>query len=59
MEMKTEMFPELMWLKAPDVVRASLRAVEAGKAVVIPSLRYKALVALAAVLPARLHQMGA
>jgi hypothetical protein len=48
-----------MWLKAPDVVRASLRAVEAGKAVVIPSLRYKALVALAAVLPARLHQMGA
>jgi hypothetical protein len=59
MEMKTEMFPELMWLKAPNVVRASLRAVEAGKAVVIPSLRYKALVALAAVLPARLHQMGA
>jgi hypothetical protein len=35
-----------------------LRAVELGKAVVIPSLRYKVLVALATVLPARVHQAG-
>ncbi|MEZ7976395.1 MAG: SDR family NAD(P)-dependent oxidoreductase [Pontimonas sp.] len=58
MEMKTDIFPEIMWLKASDVVRASLRGVELGKAVVIPSLRYKVLVALATVLPARVHQAG-
>jgi len=33
--------------------------VEAGKAIVIPSARYKALVAIAALLPSRIHQLGA
>jgi uncharacterized protein len=50
--------PGFMWLKAPRVVSASIAAVELGKAVVIPSLRYKALVALAHVVPRKLHQGG-
>jgi short-subunit dehydrogenase len=59
MNMDISMFPEFMWLQAPQVVRASLTAVERGRAVTIPSLRYKMLVALAAVLPKKLHQAGA
>jgi hypothetical protein len=39
-------------------VERSLRAVEAGRAVTIPSLRYKTLVAIAALLPKRVHQAG-
>lgn len=59
MNMDISMFPEFMWLQAPRVVRASLSAVERGRAVTIPSLRYKMLVAIAAVLPKKLHQAGA
>lgn len=51
-----------MWLDAPTVVRESLRDAARGKAVAIPSLRYKALVAVVRVLPAsltaRLGQRG-
>ena len=51
-----------MWLDAPTVVRESLRDAARGKAVSIPSLRYKVLVALVRVLPAsvtaRLGQRG-
>lgn len=43
-----------MWLNADDVVRESLRDAARGKAVSIPSLRYKLLVALSRVLPASL-----
>jgi hypothetical protein len=43
-----------MWLDARDVVAESLRDVARGKAVSIPSLRYKAIVALTRVLPAKL-----
>lgn len=43
--------PGPMWLDARDVVREGLRDAARGKAVSIPSLRYKALAALAAVLP--------
>ncbi len=54
--------PGLMWLDTDRVVREALRDTAAGKAVSIPSLRYKALVALAAVTPsslvARLAQRG-
>ncbi|MCR2810024.1 MULTISPECIES: SDR family NAD(P)-dependent oxidoreductase [unclassified Microbacterium] len=42
-----------MWLDAATVVRAGLRDAARGKAVSVPSLRYKALVALARVLPDR------
>lgn len=59
MDMDVGMFPHVMWLSADRVVASSLAAVEEGKAIVIPSARYKALVALAALLPSRLHQRGA
>ena len=43
-----------MWLHAPDVVRTALRDAERGRAVSIPSLRYKAIVALTRLIPANL-----
>ncbi|GAB3599788.1 SDR family NAD(P)-dependent oxidoreductase [Microbacterium tumbae] len=43
--------PALLWLDAPSVVRAGLRDAARGRAVSIPSLRYKAIVALTNVLP--------
>lgn len=46
--------PSWMWLDAGDVVTESLRDVARGKAVSVPSLRYKAIVALTRVLPASL-----
>lgn len=36
--------PPFMWLNAPYVVREGLRAASRGRAVVIPSLRYKAMI---------------
>lgn len=59
MKMDISMFPSFMWLSAGYVVERSLAAVEAGRAVTIPSFRYKALVAVAAILPTRFHQVGA
>ncbi|WP_322409416.1 SDR family NAD(P)-dependent oxidoreductase [Microbacterium invictum] len=43
--------PAALWLRAPEVVRESLRDVARGRAVSVPSLRYKALVALSRVVP--------
>lgn len=43
-----------MWLEAKDVVAESLRDAARGKAVSIPSFRYKALVALTRLVPASL-----
>ncbi|GAA3206602.1 SDR family oxidoreductase [Microbacterium terregens] len=45
--------PDWMWLDARVVVSEALRDVARGRAVSVPSLRYKALVALTRVLPAR------
>jgi len=56
MEMNVSGVPEFLWLRADRVVRSALKAAQAGKAVAIPSLRYKALVAVASVLPAKWHQ---
>ena len=58
MRMDISAFPGFLWLSAPYVVDRSLRAVETGRAVTIPSLRYKALVAIAALLPKGVHQAG-
>ncbi len=44
--------PHVMWLEAPAVVGQALRDSSRGKAVSIPSLRYKAIVAVTRVLPA-------
>ncbi|UNK69524.1 SDR family NAD(P)-dependent oxidoreductase [Microbacterium sp. H1-D42] len=49
-----EGIPAIMWLDAPNVVREGLRDAARGKAVSIPSLRYKVIVALTRVLPASL-----
>lgn len=46
--------PAIMWLNARDVVRIGLRDAALGKSVSVPSLRYKAIVALARVLPSSL-----
>lgn len=43
--------PGPLWLDASDVVSESLRDVARGKAVSVPSLRYKALVALTRLVP--------
>ncbi|WP_226533417.1 SDR family NAD(P)-dependent oxidoreductase [Microbacterium paraoxydans] len=43
--------PAIMWLNARDVVRSGLRDAARGRAVSIPSLRYKAIVALTRFLP--------
>lgn len=49
-----EGIPSIGWLNAADVVREGLRDAARGKAVSVPSLRYKAVVALAGVLPSSL-----
>ncbi len=49
-----EGIPDAMWLDARDVVAESLRDVARGKAVSVPSLRYKAIVGLTRLLPAAL-----
>ena len=43
--------PDRMWLDATDVVREGLADAFAGKAVSVPSRRYKALVATAQTIP--------
>jgi short-subunit dehydrogenase len=43
-----------MWLNAPDVVAEALRDVARGRAVSIPSARYRAIVGLARLVPDRL-----
>lgn len=43
--------PRFLWLNAPDVVRVGLRDAARGRAVSIPSLRYKLIVAVSRVLP--------
>ncbi|MCT1476996.1 SDR family oxidoreductase [Microbacterium sp. p3-SID336] len=43
--------PPIMWLQAPDVVRIGLRDAALGKAVSVPSLRYKAIIAVTGLLP--------
>ena len=50
----SEGVPSWMWLDARDVVAEALRDVARGRGVSIPSLRYKALVALTRLVPPRL-----
>jgi uncharacterized protein len=56
MDMNVRGVPSVLWLSAERVVRVALRASAKGKAVSIPSLRYKALVAISALMPRKLHQ---
>ena len=47
-----EGIPPALWIDAPMVVREALRAVARGKAVAVPSLRYRLIAAVLRVLPA-------
>jgi uncharacterized protein len=49
------MAPSAFWMKAEDVVDASLKALSRGKLYVVPGWRYKAIVALISKLPAPLR----
>lgn len=59
MKARTDNIPNAMWLRADQVVADALRAAAKGKAVTIPTLRYKVVVALSRVLPSRLVAAGA
>ncbi|WP_141880529.1 SDR family NAD(P)-dependent oxidoreductase [Homoserinimonas aerilata] len=59
MNARTDNIPEPLWLDAPRVVRSALRAASRGRAVVVPSLRYKIIVWFAGWLPKRLVAAGA
>lgn len=54
MGMDKRSVPRWMWLNAEDVVRAALKDLSAGKAVSIPSLRYKVLAFVARNAPSSL-----
>jgi len=58
MKVSTAGIPRVLWLDAPRLVRIALRDVDRGKAVSIPTLRYKALVAAIRILPDRLSASG-
>lgn len=49
-----EGIPNWMWLNAKNVVNESIRTAERGKAVCVPSKRYKVIVALLKFIPANL-----
>ena len=51
--------PSFLWLDAHTLVRLALRDVARGRAVSIPTLRYKIVVALAGLLPQRIVATGA
>lgn len=54
-----EGIPAIAWLNAEQVVRSGLRDAARGKAVSVPSLRYKIVVALTKVLPSQLTARAA
>ncbi|OMH32337.1 SDR family oxidoreductase [Tersicoccus sp. Bi-70] len=54
MKVDTRNVPGFAWLDAPLVVREGLAAAFAGRAVVVPSKRYRTVVALSKALPDRL-----
>ncbi|AWB90539.1 SDR family NAD(P)-dependent oxidoreductase [Salinibacterium hongtaonis] len=58
MRVRTDTIPRVLWLDPPLVVRSTLRAADHGRAVVIPSMRYRMVVALTKVLPDRLTAAG-
>ena len=59
---RTDNIPRWMWLRADKLVRASLKDLDKGKAVSIPTIRYKVLAALAQYVPssivARIAKIG-
>lgn len=58
MDARTDTIPAMLWLSPERVVKIALRDVARGKAVTVPTIRYKLIVALSRVLPARLVAAG-
>jgi short-subunit dehydrogenase len=56
MDVARDSAPGFLWLEAADLVSAALRDLDAGKAISVPSLRYKAIVTGARYVPAGLLQ---
>lgn len=58
MGMSTEGIPRFLWLSPERVVRSALGDAARGKAISIPSLRYKLVAAVVRILPARVAAGG-
>ena len=58
MGVSTAGIPAFLWLDATRLVRLALRGIDRGRSVVVPTLRYRAVVALARLLPDRLSAGG-
>jgi uncharacterized protein len=58
MGVRTDTLPGFAWLDAERVVRIALRHAARGRAVSVPTLRYKLAVALARALPDRFSAAG-
>lgn len=56
MQVGRDSAPSFLWLEAPGLVEAALADLEGGKAISVPSLRYKAIVTGARYVPAGLLQ---
>jgi short-subunit dehydrogenase len=59
MRVSKDGIPSVLWLDPAYVVAKSLRAADRGRAVTVPSLRYKLIVALARIVPPRVAAAGA
>ena len=59
MQVSKDGVPEFLWLDATTLVRLALRDVGKGRAVSIPTLRYKFVVLLSGLLPKRIVAAGA
>ena len=59
MRVRKDSVPRVLWLDAPYVVGTALRAADRHRAVVVPSLRYKTVVALSRLLPPSIVARGA
>lgn len=58
MSVSTEGIPAFLWLQAPQLVRLALRGIDRGRSVVIPTVRYRIVAALARLLPDRVGAAG-
>lgn len=54
MRVSTRGIPGFLWLDAPRLVRRALRGIDRGRSVVVPTLRYRTIVALSGLVPDRL-----
>ena len=54
MRVSTRGIPSVLWLDVPQLVRLALRGIDRGRAVVIPTTRYRVVVALSRLIPDRM-----